>query len=153
MSSASVRKEILVQASQEKAFKAFTEKFDRWWPRSHHIGKSAMKTAVIEPKAGGRWYEIGDDGTECDWGKVIAWDPFSKFILAWQINGQWQFDRNLLTEVEVNFVSQGATKTMVTLEHRNLERFRDGEVEIRKAFESEGGWGGLLKAYAEEAKK
>lgn len=149
----SVNKEILVDAPQEKAFKAFTQKLDKWWPRSHHIGKSEMKKAVLEPKPGGRWFEIGEDGSECDWGKVLEWNPFERFVLAWQLNGQWQFDPQLLTEVEVTFVSEGASKTRVTLEHRNLERFGAAAVEIKKSFESEGGWTGLLKRFVEEAER
>lgn len=152
METASVKKQILVAASQEKAFRTFTENFDRWWPRSHHIGKSEMKKAVLESKEGGRWFEIGEDGKECEWGKVIRWNPFSSFLLAWQINGQWQYDSGLITEVEVTFSQQTDGQTLVILEHRNLERFGSSAVEIRKSFESDGGWGGLLKAFAEVAK-
>lgn len=63
-----VRKELMINASPRRAFQAFTEQMDLWWPKSHHIGKSEMKKAVLETKQGGRWYEIGVDGTECNWG-------------------------------------------------------------------------------------
>ena len=148
-----VRKQIVVEVSQEKAFKVFTEKFDKWWPRQHHIGKAEMKRAVIEPKINGRWFEIGEDGSECEWGKVLAWNPFERFILAWQINGKWQFDPSLLTEVEVTFEKDGDHRTRVTLEHRNLERFGLEAREMKKSFDSEGGWTGLLHAFAEETRR
>ena len=148
-----VRKQIVVEVSQEKAFRTFTEHFDKWWPRSHHIGKSEMKKAIIEPKIGGRWYEVGEDGSECDWGKVLSWNPFESFTLAWQINGQWQFDPTLLTEVELTFTREGEKKTRVTLEHRNLEKFGLEAREMKKSFESDGGWAGMLKAFAEEAQR
>src|SRR5579862_240603 len=93
-----VQKQILVQISPERAFKVFTERMDLWWPKSHHIGKAPMKGTVLEPKEGGRWFEIGQDGSQCDWGKVLVWDPPRRLVLAWQISGHWQFDPLLLTE-------------------------------------------------------
>ena len=85
-----VRKEIVVEAAAERAFRVFTDKFDRWWPRDHHIGKAELKEAVLEPRAGGRWYEIGVDGSQCDWGKVLAYEPPRRLLLAWQLNADWQ---------------------------------------------------------------
>ncbi|MDB5448353.1 MAG: ATPase, partial [Phenylobacterium sp.] len=52
---APIRKTLEVRASQARAFAVFTDGFDRWWPKSHTIGKSPLKRAVIEPRAGGRW--------------------------------------------------------------------------------------------------
>jgi len=49
-----LRKSITVRTSQENAFRVFTEGFDSWWPRSHHIGKSPMTKAIIECHVGGR---------------------------------------------------------------------------------------------------
>ena len=34
-----VRKQLIVEASVDHAFKVSTDGIDRWWPRSHHIGK------------------------------------------------------------------------------------------------------------------
>ena len=50
---APVRREVLVKASPEHAFKVFTDGFDRWWPRSHSIGESPLKEARLEPGVGG----------------------------------------------------------------------------------------------------
>jgi uncharacterized protein YndB with AHSA1/START domain len=135
-----VRKQIVIATSQEQAFRIFTNKIERWWPKEHHIGKSPMKEATLEPKVGGRWYEIGEDGSECDWGKVLVWNPHSRLVLAWQISGQWQYDASLITEVEVTFTAEGPKQTRVVLEHRNLERFGAAAAEIRKALDSDGGW-------------
>ena len=146
-----VRKELLINASQLRTFQAFTEQIDHWWPRSHHIGKSEMKRAVLETKGGGRWYEIGVDGSQCDWGKVLVFDPPHKLILAWQITAQWQYDPNFLTEVEVNFIEQGPNRTRLTLEHRNIEKFGLKAEEMWSAFDSEGGWTGMLNALAKHA--
>jgi uncharacterized protein YndB with AHSA1/START domain len=106
---------------------------------------------VLEPKAGGRWYEIGEDGQQCNWGKVLAWEPPKRLLLAWQINGNWKYDPDLVTEVEVTFTPVAGGATRVDLEHRNLERFGDKIEPIRTMIDSENGWTGILKVYAESA--
>jgi len=68
--------------------------------------------------------------------------------MAWQINAQWQFDPSLVTEVEVTFTPEGSNRTRVNLEHRNLDRFGDSAEQLKKAFESEMGWQGLLALFA-----
>ncbi len=82
----SVRKALMVEASAERAFRVFTEKLGAWWPvATHHIGKVPARTVMIEPREGGRWYEQGEDGSECNWGRVLVWDPPRRLVLAWQI--------------------------------------------------------------------
>ncbi len=70
-----VRNTITVNAPVAHVFAVFTERQDTWWPRPHHIGTCQRFTAVLEPRVGGRWYERGDDGSECDWGRVLVWEP------------------------------------------------------------------------------
>jgi uncharacterized protein YndB with AHSA1/START domain len=53
---------------------------------------SPIADIVIEPKVGGRWYEIGQDGTQCDTGRVTAFEPPPRLILAWHLNENYQFD-------------------------------------------------------------
>jgi len=146
---APVRKSITVPASPERAFEVFTARFGAWWPRSHHIGASALASAVIEPRAGGRWYEVGEDGAECDWGDVLAWEPPSRLLLAWRIGADWKHHPDLLTEVEVTFTAAGAGATRVDLEHRLLERMGEDAQRVRDSVDSDGGWGGILKSYAD----
>jgi len=147
----SVRKQVVVEAPQERAFRVFTERFDAWWSRSHHIGKAEMKRAVIETRAGGRWYEVGIDGTECEWGKVLVFEPPRRLVLAWQINAKWQYDPDLVTEVEVTFTPEGVKRTRVELEHRDLERFGANAEEMRRSLLSDGGWSGQLVAFKTSA--
>jgi uncharacterized protein YndB with AHSA1/START domain len=97
----SVRRAVTVDVDRERAFSVFTEGLDTWWMRSHHIGAAEIEVAILEPRQGGRWYERGVDGTQCDWGHVIEWEPPGRIVLAWQINGRWQYDPSLVTEVEV----------------------------------------------------
>jgi hypothetical protein len=147
----SIRSEVVVEAPQDRAFRVFTEKMGTWWPASHHIGKAEMKDVVLDRKANGRWAEIGVDGSQCDWGHVLVWDPPKRVVLAWQLTAEWQFDENFVTEVEVNFTPMGAGRTRVALEHRNLERFGMKEEEIRKAISSDGGWPAILNSFAATA--
>lgn len=147
---APIRKQIVVEAPQERAFRVFTENLDTWWPREHHIGKAELKEAVLEPRVNGRWYEKGVDGSECDWGKVLVWEPPRKLVLAWQITGMWQFDPTFSTEVEVTFTAEGPKRTLVEFEHRQLERFGESAAATRGMMES--GWGKMLDVYAAIAK-
>src|SRR5690349_13559463 len=98
-----IAKSITVRASLERAFKVFTVDPITWWPPAYTIGSSPMKSIVIEPFVGGRWFEIDEDGSECQWGDVLAWDPPHSLTLAWRINLDWTFDPSLLTEVAVQF--------------------------------------------------
>lgn len=146
---APVRKSIFVQAPPERAFDVFANGIGRWWPKSHKIGSVDVDRPVIEPRGGGRWYELGVDGSECDIGKVAVWDPPSRLVLIWQLNAEWQFDSQLETEVEVLFTGEGSG-TRVDLEHRNLERLGETAEGMRQAIDSPGGWSGLLALFAEE---
>lgn len=146
-----VRKQIIVDTSRERAFKVFTDGMDRWWPRQHHIGKSPLKRAVLEPRAGGRWFSECEDGTECDVGKVLAWDPPNRLVLAWQITAAWQFDAAFITEVEVTFTQEGPKKTRVDLEHRNLDLYGASASEYKAMIDAPGGWGAILASFASVA--
>jgi uncharacterized protein YndB with AHSA1/START domain len=145
---APVRKSVRVNAPPARAFEVFTAGIGRWWPKSHHIGASELDAPVIEPKAGGRWYERGVDGVECEIGKVLVWEPPARLVLIWQLTADWKYDRNLITEVEVRFIPDGTGATRVELEHRNLERYGDRAEFLRGQIDSEGGWTGLLELFA-----
>ena len=149
---APVKKTLTVAAAPQKAFEVFTAGFDRWWPRSHSIGEAPLKTAVIEPRQGGRWYGLLENGTEAEWGDVLAWEPPARLLLAWRIGADWKYDPDLLTEVEVVFTPEGGG-TRVNFEHRLLENMGAEGEGARASFDSEGGWGGLLQMFAAEAAK
>jgi len=150
---ASLRKSVTVKASAERAFQVFTEGFDTWWPREHHIGKSPMKKAIIEGFQGGRCYTEQMDGTDCPWGEVLVWEPPRRFVMAWKINLQWQYEPELAksSEVEVSFTPQPDGSTRVDLEHRHFDRHGEGWENMRTQVDSAGGWGMLLDRYAAKA--
>jgi uncharacterized protein YndB with AHSA1/START domain len=145
-----IHKEVFVNTSPERAFKVFAEQFNTWWPASHHIGASELDRVIIEPKAGGRWYEIGTDGAETMWGKVLAYEPPSRLLLTWQISAQWAYQQDLVTEVEVTFLPQNSG-TLVTLEHRNLDRYGAAAETHKAGLDGEGGWGALMQMFATAA--
>ena len=144
----------MVKARVEHAFKVFTEGFDTWWPRSHHIGKQPMKKAMIETRPGGRCYGQSADGIDSDWGRVLVWDPPHRLVIAWQVTAEWQFepDASKSSEVEVRFTPEADGSTRVDLEHRHFERHGAGADAIRRAVESPGGWSGLLALFRDAAR-
>ena len=144
-----VQKSITVKANAERAFHVFTEEFDTWWPREHHIGKSPMKKAILEGFPGGRCYSEQADGTDCPWGEILVWEPPRRFVMAWKINPQWQYEPDLTkaSEVEVSFTPQSDGSTRVDLEHRHFERHGEGWDSMRAMVDSPGGWGTLMDLY------
>ena len=148
----SVRKVLHVQPPQVIAWRVFTEQMGTWWPLAYYkIGKANAVDAVIEPHMGGRWYELGDDGSTCQWGSVLAWEPLSRLVLSWDISADWQYDPTLRTELELRFNADGSNRTRVELEHRHLDRFGARRDEMRRIFDSEGDWGRFLEAFARAA--
>ena len=145
-----VHHELSVAAPVERAFAVFTEGIDRWWPREHTIGAAPMAKIILEPHAGGRAYTIDVNGDECDWGRVLAYEPPARVVFSWDITVNWQPepDPRRCSEVEVRFTPQEPGRTRVELEHRHLDRHGEGWESIRDAVGSEGGWPKTLAAYA-----
>ncbi|MGV9330740.1 SRPBCC family protein [Nocardia sp. NPDC003726] len=137
----------------EKAFAFFTQSFGSWWPAAYHIGQTEMADAILEPGVGGRWYERGVDGTECDWGRVLTWEPPQRLVVTWQINGHWQYDPDPdhASEIEIRFTAEGPDHTNVELEHRHLDRLVEGKAIRDTIAEQGGGWGTLLELFAKTA--
>lgn len=148
-----VRKTITVNAPQAHAFAVFTEQMSSWWPfDTKAIGQSRAEATIVEPRAGGRWFERGVDGTECDWGRVIAYEPPARLVLNWQISADWRYDGSVNTEVEVRFVAADADRTRVELEHRGLLEGYGGDADqVYAIFDSPGGWTDILNHYAKAA--
>jgi uncharacterized protein YndB with AHSA1/START domain len=145
-----VLQSVIVNVPIERAFDVFTGKLDSWWPlETHHIGEQPAQTAIVEPRAGGRWYERAADGTECDWGQVRVWEPPHRVVFSWQLNEEWQYFPELdrASEIEVRFFAETESSTRVELEHRNLERHGGGADAIRTAVSGPGGWPSLLELF------
>jgi uncharacterized protein YndB with AHSA1/START domain len=133
----------------ERAFEVFTGSVDEWWPHEYHIGEAELAEVVLQPEVGGRWYERGVDGSECDWGRVLVWEPPHRVVFTWQINGSWQFDPDpeKASEIEATFTAAGPGESVVEVEHRYLERL-DGGQAISDSINSGGGWKLLLDVFS-----
>ena len=142
---APVMRTVTVAAPKDRAFEVFTSKMGEWWPTERHsIGEARVADVILEPIAGGRIYELWDDGTQKSWGRVVAWEPTDRVVLAWKPNDS----DNPPTEVEVTFVPDG-DGTRVELEHRGWERLGDLAEEARVSYASDGGWTFVLSRYAD----
>jgi uncharacterized protein YndB with AHSA1/START domain len=151
ITAAPVRHQVRVRLAPAEAFDLFANRFDSWWPRDKTTNPgTTLVEAVLEPRVGGRWYEKGADGTTCEWGRVLAYEPGRRLMLNWQLGADYKYDPGLVTEVEVLFQPDG-DGTLVTLEHRNIERFGERHEEMRRGISSPGGWPGILGAFAEKA--
>ena len=142
----------VVPVPVERAFRVFTEDFDAWWPRTHYLATAEMAKALLEPRVGGRWYVQGVDGSECDWGRVLAWDPPRDVAFSWHLNGAFQYesDPTHASRVDVRFTEEGDGATRVELVHSELDRHADW-ITLRDGVSGEGGWPDLLRMYAETA--
>ena len=69
-------------------------------------------------------------------------------LLAWQLNGDWQYDPGFVTELEVKFTPEG-DGTRVDLEHRNLDRYGEKAEAVRASLDAKDGWDLGMAAYAE----
>src|SRR6185295_1582825 len=107
---------------------------------------------VFELRAGGRIYDVGVDGSECQWARVLAFEPPGRVVISWDITTEWKLETDLArtSEVEVRFVAEGPERTRVELEHRHLDRHGDGWQErMRDAVASDDGWPAGLRRYAD----
>jgi uncharacterized protein YndB with AHSA1/START domain len=147
---ATARASVTVHAPIDRAFAVFTDGIDSWWPRAHTIGEAELEQMVLEPNVGGRAYGIGVDGSESDWGRVLAFDRPNRIVVSWDINLQWKQepDPAKASEVEVRFTADGPDRTRVELEHRHFERHGDGWEEMRDSVSSPNGWTGMLQLFA-----
>jgi uncharacterized protein YndB with AHSA1/START domain len=141
-----ITKSIRVKVTPERAFEVFTTNVLKWWPPGYTIGTSPMKEVVIEPRVGGRWFEIGEDGSQCQWGDVLAWNPPRRLLLAWRIGMDWQFDPSLLTEVDVTFRDVGGGETEVKIVHSKFENYG---ADAEKAAQVFDGWSSTLVRFAD----
>ena len=147
---APVQRTILVKASLAHAFDVFTAGLTRWWPPNHGIGPKPIVKVLMEPKLGGRWLEISEDGTETTVATITTWDRPHRVVLVWQINARWQPDAAMRSEVDVRFTAEGTRTTKVSLLHHKFETMgaEDGAV-MRTSVD--GGWPGMLERFAAAA--
>ena len=137
-----VRSVVVVEAPIERAFQVFTQRFDRIKPRNHTMLAVEVAESVFEPRVGGRVYDRGVDGSECQWARVLAYEPPDRITFSWDINPHWQIESDLArtSEVEVRFIAETPSRTRVELEHRHLDRHGEGWEGMRDGVRGDDGW-------------
>lgn len=142
MTDTTVQRDIVVEAPVERAFAVFTEQFDRIKPRDHNMLAVDIEETVFERHVGGRIYDRGVDGSECQWARVLAFDPPDRVVFSWDISPRWQIETDLerTSEVEVRFIAEAPGRTRVRLEHRHLDRHGDGWEAVRGGVAADEGW-------------
>jgi uncharacterized protein YndB with AHSA1/START domain len=146
-----VRREVTVDASQQRAFDAFTKQFGDFKPKEHNLLAAPIAETTFEPRVGGHIVDRAEDGTECRWARVLAYDPPDRVVFSWDISPYWQLeaDEANASEVEVRFIAETPERTRVELEHRNLDRHGPGWEGVRDGIADEGGWPTYLTRYAD----
>ena len=93
------------------------------------------------------------DGSECDWGKVLAFEPPAGWSLPGSSTTQFEYDPDPAhaSEVEVQ-VHPGGRPDRVNFEHRHIERLGADAGELAKRVDAGGGWPGILEKFADAAK-
>ena len=146
-----VRRQVVVNAPQAKAFETFTGRFGDFKPPEHNLLAADITETRFEPKVGGYIYDRAADGSECRWARVLAYEPPDRVVFSWDISPQWQIepDEASASEVEVRFVAESPQRTRLELEHRHLDRHGPGWESLRDGVDSDGGWPLYLARYSE----
>ena len=155
ISPAPIRKTPAGQGSRQKAFDIFVGGMGGWWLKTPFPARIARRrTWSIEPRAGGRWYEIGKDGTREEWGKVLDWEAPDRPCSPGSSTPNGPTIPISRPTVEVRFTADG-DHTIVEFEHRDLERFGDNAEAVRGDYDTgmDGGWGELLAGYQPAAEQ
>lgn len=140
-----------VATRPEQAFDVFVDGFGDWWPRAYTWSQDVLETIAIEPHEGGRCFERGPHGFECDWGRVLVCDPPHRLAFTWQIGPGREPVPNpaRASEVEVRFDADGERGGRVRFEHRGFERHGEDGEGYRAALDSPEGWDLILGRYRE----
>jgi uncharacterized protein YndB with AHSA1/START domain len=129
-----VEKSVLVRCDPARAFAAFTTEIAQWWPmRTHSVAQAQTRSVAIEPRVGGRIYEIAADGAEAEWGRVLSWSPPHGFSMTWHPGRPAEPH----TVVALSFMAEG-DGTRVRLVHRGWQALGARAEAARESYQ--GGW-------------
>ena len=131
--------EFRLDCPPERAFRAFTEKIDLWWPKGHR--SSADATIVFEARDGGRLLERGPAG-ERTIGEVTDWSPPTALAFDWRLGAAEN-----PTHVEIRF-EHAADGTSVRVTHTPGAAADDG-IWPRMVARFENGWTASVAALSD----
>jgi len=148
-----VRRNVIVNTGIERAFALFIERFDAIKPREHNLLAVPIAETIFESRAGGHIYDVGVDGSQCRWSRVLAYEPPTRVVFSWDIGPTWRMETDpaKTSEVEVRFIAESDTRTRVELEHRHLERHGTGWKAVADGIGGDAGWPLYLSRYSEMA--
>jgi|SRR5450631_1338892 hypothetical protein len=149
MSFEAIRCTATVKTPPTRAFVLFTEHTKDWWKKETPFVTEPNRNFFIAKTAEGRWIERGEDGGEMTWGKVLAYEPPGRLLLGMQLSAQFSFDPSAQTEVEITFAPTPGGGSIITLEHRDLERFGKGAEPMIDAMRA--GWAHHVEEFAQFA--
>lgn len=149
-SQTSVTHSVVVDAPIDAAFEVFTEDFGRFKPPEHNILGVEIAETVFEAHVGGFLYDRGVDGSECRWGRILAYEPPHRVVVSWDISPAWQIetDPDKTSEFEVRFLAETDGRTRVELQHRKLHHHGPGWEGVRDGVDGDQGWPLYLRRYA-----
>jgi uncharacterized protein YndB with AHSA1/START domain len=150
---APIRQSVVVNAGIERAFEVFVDRFDAIKPREHNLLAVPIVETVFEPWVGGHIYDVGVDGSRCEWARVLVYEPPSRVVFSWDIGPTWQLESDpaRTSEVEVLFFAESAESTRIELEHRHLDRHGAGWQALADGVEGDAGWPLYLRRYIDLA--
>lgn len=132
-----VRREVIVGADPDLAFRVFTEQIASWWPVEGHSVHGAGSSVAFR---NGKIIETHPDQPDSVWGTVIIWDPPDSVEFTWHPGGT--ADR--AGRVRVSFTRLGPARTLVQLEHSGWSVYADPEAARN---EYQNGWPRVLGEY------
>lgn len=146
-----VRRDVTVGTPIERAFTLFTERFGDFEPKEHNLLGVPITETRFEPHVVGHIYDRGEDGSECRWARVLAYEPPNRVVFSWDISPKWQVepDESKASEVEVTFVAETPSTSRLELVHRNLDQHGPGWEGVAAGVGNEGGWPLYLARCAE----
>ncbi|GAB3449131.1 SRPBCC domain-containing protein [Actinophytocola sediminis] len=143
-----IRQATTVRSDVDHTFDVFVRTMGVWWPNQFSVGHQRVRDVTVQPRVGGRVYETWDDGTEVDWGVLLAWAPPERFAMTWVVTPA-------PTEVELSFTALGPALTRVAVEHRGWDALSDRQLAEACALPAgyDGGayvegWATILAAFA-----
>jgi len=141
-----IEQEIVIEAPPAKVFAAMTRDVAAWWGAPYLV-KDTATDIVLEPRLGGRFYEVWGDNEGAMWATVTAFQRDARLDLTGPIG------MGGAVAGVVSFVLEPRGKgTLLKLSHRAAGELSD-EAETRYT----KGWADLLgtrlKAFVESGKK
>ena len=144
-----VRKELMIGVSLERAFAAFLNEINAWWPVEYTWSKDTLKELRIEARKDGLCTETGPYGFRCDWGRLTEFVENQSLGLKWQISPKREPvpDPEKASDIRMRFNRSGDSSVILEFEHFNFENHGECFDEYRKMMGSELGWDYILNKF------